>query len=94
MPKIFIKFTIISDSNLTQTQILTLKLFPNRTETLTLTLILTHKKANEKNVNISYFCFILLTLKIFDEIVTTINFSLQSAQQCHYWYVRVLERSE
>ena len=36
-PKIFIYFFINSDSNLTQTQMLTLKLFPNRTLTQTLT---------------------------------------------------------
>ena len=34
-PEIFIYFFINSDSNLTQTQILTLKLFPNRIQTLT-----------------------------------------------------------
>ena len=36
-PKIFIYFFINFDSNLTQTQMLTLKLFPNRTLTQTLT---------------------------------------------------------
>ena len=35
--EIFIYFFISSDSNLTQTQILNLKLFPNRTLTQTLT---------------------------------------------------------
>ena len=35
--EIFIEFYINSDSNLTQTQMLTLKLFPNRTLTQTLT---------------------------------------------------------
>ena len=42
-PEIFIYFSINSDSNLTRTPMLTLKLSPNRT----LTLILTPKKANE-----------------------------------------------
>ena len=36
-PEIFIYFFVNSDSNLTQTQMLTLKLFPNRTLTQTLT---------------------------------------------------------
>ena len=39
--KIFINFFSNSDLNLTQTQMLTLKLSPNRTLTLTQTLILT-----------------------------------------------------
>ena len=47
-PEIFIYFFISSDSNLTQTQMLTLKLSPNRTQTLNQTLILTPKKANKK----------------------------------------------
>ena len=34
-PEIFIQFFINSNSNLTQTQMLTLKLFPNRTLTQT-----------------------------------------------------------
>ena len=36
-PEIFIYFFIYSDANATQTQMLTLKLFPNRTLTQTLT---------------------------------------------------------
>ena len=44
---------------------LTLKLFPNRTQTL----ILTPKKAR---MNISHSRFILFKLKIFGEIVTTL----------------------
>ena len=69
-PEIFIYFSINSDSNLTQTQMLTLKLSPNRT--LTQTLILTLKKQIKKaRMNISHFCFILFNLKIFGEIVTT-----------------------
>ena len=36
-PEIFIYFFINSDSNITQTQTLSLKLFPNRTLTQTLT---------------------------------------------------------
>ena len=51
---IFTYFFINSDSNLTQTQMLTLKLSPNRT--LTQTLILTPKKANEKSAD-EYFSF-------------------------------------
>ena len=69
-PEIFIYFSINSDSNLTRTPMLTLKLSPNRT--LTLTLILTPKKQMKKaRMNISHFCFILFNLKIFGEIVTT-----------------------
>ena len=68
LPEIFINFSINSDSNLTQTPMLTLKLSSNRT----LTLILTPKKANKKaRMNISHFSFILFNLKIFGEIVTT-----------------------
>ena len=52
--EIFMYFFINSDSSLTQTQMLTLKLSPNRT--LTQTLILTPKKANEESVN-EYFSF-------------------------------------
>ena len=70
LPEIFIYFSINSDSNLTRTQMLTLKLSPNRT--LTQTLILTLKKQMKKaRMNISHFCFILFNLKIFAEIVTT-----------------------
>ena len=47
-------FFINSDSNLTQTQMLTLKLSPNRT--LTQTIILNPKKANEESAN-EYFSF-------------------------------------
>ena len=48
--KIFIYFFSNSDSNLTQTQMPTLKLSPNRTltQTPTYTLSLTPKKANKK----------------------------------------------
>ena len=62
-PEIFIYFFIISYSNLTQTQIITPKLFPNRTltQTLTLTLILTPKKANEKSAD-EYFAFSFYSL--------------------------------
>ena len=67
-PEIFINFSINSDSNLTQTPMLTLKLSSNRT----LTLILTPKKTNKKaRMNISHFSFILFNLEIFGEIVTT-----------------------
>ena len=55
--EIFIHFFINSDSNLTQTQILTLKLYPNQTLTQTLItppLILTPKKANEKSADESF----------------------------------------
>ena len=49
---------------------LTLKLSPN--QTLTKTLIVTPKKTNEKTrINIFHFPFILFSLKIFGEIVTT-----------------------
>ena len=41
---------------LTQTQMLSPKLFPNQTQTLTWTLILTPKKANEKSAD-EYFSF-------------------------------------
>ena len=69
-PEICIYFFINFDSNLTRTPMLTLKLSPNRT--LTLTLILTPKKALKKaRMNISHFYFILFNLKIFGEIVTT-----------------------
>ena len=69
-PEIFIYFSINSHSNLTRTQMLTLKLSPNRT--LTQPLILTLKKQMKKaRMNISHFCFILFNLKIFGEIVTT-----------------------
>ena len=45
---------------------LTIKLFPNRT------LILTHKKVNEKSEDeYSRFRFILINLKILGEILTT-----------------------
>ena len=43
---------------------LILELFPN--QTLTLTLILTPKKANKKSADISHFHVILFNLKIFD----------------------------
>ena len=73
-PEIFIYFFINSDSNLTQTQMLTLKLSPKRTltQTLTYTLILIPKKANEKaRMNIFHFRFILFNLKIYGETVIT-----------------------
>ena len=53
---------------------LTLKLFPNRTltQTLTQTPILNAKTANEKSWDEYFsFCFIFFNLKIFGEIVTT-----------------------
>ena len=56
-PEIFIYFSINSDSNLTRTPMLTLKLSPNRT----LTLILTPKKANEKSAD-EYFSFFFYSL--------------------------------
>ena len=56
-PEIFIYFSINSDSNLTRTPMLTLKLFPNRT----LTLILTLKKENGKSAN-EYFSFFFYSL--------------------------------
>ena len=67
-PKIFIHFFVNSNSNLIQTQMLTLELFPNRT------LILTPKKANEISVD-EYlsFSFYSFNLKIFGVIVTTKN---------------------
>ena len=55
--EIFIYFSINSDSNLTRTPMLPLKLSPNRT----LTLILTPKKANEKSAN-EYFSFFFYSL--------------------------------
>ena len=55
--EIFIYFSINSDSNLTRTPMLTLKLSPNRT----LTLILTPKKANEKSAD-EYFSFFFYSL--------------------------------
>ena len=58
-PEIFIYFFINSGSNPTQTQILTQKLFPNRT--LTQTLILIPKKANEKSAD-EYFSFSFYSL--------------------------------
>ena len=57
---------------------LTLKLFPNRTltQTLTYTLILIAKKQVKKaRMNISHFRFILFNLKIFGKIVTAKMFS-------------------
>ena len=65
-----------SDSNIIQTQIPTLKLIQNltpTTQTLTLALILTHKKAIEKCASQYYsirFRFTLFTLKFSNEIVT------------------------
>ena len=57
-PEIFIYFSFNSDSNLTRTHILTLKLYPNRT--LTQTLILTLKQQMKKaRMKIYHFCFIL-----------------------------------
>ena len=50
-------FFINSDSNLTQTQMLTLKLFPNRT------LILTPKKTNGKSTD-EYFSFLFYSLEL------------------------------
>ena len=54
---IFILFFITSDPNLTQTQTLTLKITPN----LTLSLILTLRKANEKSMN-EHFSFLFYSL--------------------------------
>ena len=64
-PEIFIYFFVNSDTSLTQTQMLTLKLFPNRTltQTLTQTLILTPKNANEKSAD-EYFSFSFYSLKL------------------------------
>ena len=62
-PEILISFSINSDSNLTRTQMLTLKLSPNRTQALTFT---PKKQIKKARMNISHFC-----LKIFGEIVTT-----------------------
>ena len=61
--EIFIYFFINSDSILTQTQMLTLKLSPNRilTQSLTKILILTPKTANEKSAN-QYFSFSFYSL--------------------------------
>ena len=56
-PEIFIHFCINSDSNLTRTPMLILKLSPNRT----LTLILTPKKANKKSAD-EYFSFSFYSL--------------------------------
>ena len=70
--EIFIYFFINSGSNLTQTQMLTPKLFPNRTLTKTLTPKIANKKAR---MNISHFRFILFNLKICGEILTTFLFS-------------------
>ena len=58
-PEIFNYFFINSDSNLTQTHVLTLKLSPN--QTLTQTLILTFKKANEKSAS-EHFSFSFYSL--------------------------------
>ena len=69
-PEIFIYFSFNSDSNLTQTQMLTLKLSPNRTLTQTLILTLKNQMKNVR-MNISHFCFILFNLKIYGEIVTS-----------------------
>ena len=55
-PEIFIYFSINSGSNLTRTHMLILKLSPNRTQTLILTLKQQMKKARMK---IYHFCFIL-----------------------------------
>ena len=60
-PEIFIYFSINSDSNLTRTPMLTLKLYPNRT--LTLTLILIPEKANEKSAD-EYFSFLFYSLQL------------------------------
>ena len=59
--EIFINFFSNSYLNLTQTQMLSLKLSPNRTLTLTQTLILTPKKANEKRAD-EYFSFSFYSL--------------------------------
>ena len=64
-PEIFIHFFIISDSNLTRTPMLTLKLSPNRTQTLISTLKRQMKKARMIS---SHFCLILFNLKIVCEI--------------------------
>ena len=56
-PEIFIWFFINSDSNLTQTQMLTLKLFPNQT------LILNPKKANGKSAD-EYFSISFYSLEL------------------------------
>ena len=53
--EIFIYFFINSESNLTQTQMLTLQLSPNQT------LILTPKKRNEKSAD-EYFSFLFYSL--------------------------------
>ena len=50
-----------SDSNLTQTEMLIQKLFPDWTQTLTWTLILTLEKANEKSAD-EYFSFLFYSL--------------------------------
>ena len=57
--EIFIYIFINSESNLTQTQMLTLQLSPN--QTLTQTLILTPKKRNEKRAD-EYFSFLFYSL--------------------------------
>ena len=54
-PEIFILFCINSESNITQTQMPTLKLFPNQT------LILTPNKALEKRAD-KYFSFTFFSL--------------------------------
>ena len=67
-PEILISFSINSHSNLTRTQMLTLKLSPNRTQALTFT---PKKQIKKARMNISHFCFIFFNFKIFGEIVTT-----------------------
>ena len=64
-PKIFTYFFINSDSNLIQTQMLTLKLFPksNPNPNPNLNLILTPKKANEKSAD-EYFSFLFYLLQL------------------------------
>ena len=64
-PKIFTYFFINSDSNLIQSQMLTLKLFPklNPNPNPNLNLILTPKKANEKSAD-EYFSFLFYLLQL------------------------------
>ena len=64
-PKIFTYSFINSDSNLIQSQMLTLKLFPksNPNPNPNLNLILTPKKANEKSAD-EYFSFLFYLLQL------------------------------
>ena len=59
-PEISISFLINSDSNLTQTQTLNLKLTPNSIQTQTL--LLTLKKANKNSANCINFVLVSLIL--------------------------------